>query len=140
MLKPNSALEIYYLMWICLYLFHYQLCTIGLFVTSIHKRTTNILKTLSRVEQSSQTKIVYTFSQIVVSSLKQLIDSMRWDKKRVYQYLQRLFQVQNTSQRVRLVPVCLSYYYIIFSILLLLSPSLINLPLYYNTMSQHNIN
>ena len=48
--------------------FYYQLCTVGLLVTSIYKKIAGVPKTLLKVEQLSEVKIVYILLKTVVGS------------------------------------------------------------------------
>ena len=76
--KPTDILQIYYLVWTCLIPFQLSaLCyrpTCGL---STQRNISLFLKQLTRVERSSQTKIVYIFLKAVVSRLgsKQIVQA-----------------------------------------------------------------
>jgi len=54
---------------ILLIFFYYQLYAVGLLVTSIYRRTVDVLKTLLRVEQPFKVKIVYIFLKAIVGSI-----------------------------------------------------------------------
>ena len=59
-LKPTGAFQMYHLLWTCsLLLSPYQPCATGPLVVCLCRGIVGVLKTLLRLERSSQTKIVY---------------------------------------------------------------------------------